>query len=93
MEKDFSFGVALEKMKTDALMVSRREWDRGRSIYIGLQNPDRESKNTLPYLYMVKDGERFPATLSCESLLAEDWYVMDFGQEKSEDDEDGEDEE
>lgn len=90
--EDFGFGRAIEVMEQGA-MVSRRDWDRGRIIYIGLQAAnDRDDKNTLAYLYMVKDGERFPATLSNESLLAKDWHIMDLqsGSDKGEEDEDDE---
>lgn len=51
-----------------------------------LQVPDENSKMTMPYLYMEKfdlsstDDEpsivRFPLDLSCESILADDWVVI-----------------
>ncbi|MGN0098633.1 MAG: MW1434 family type I TA system toxin, partial [Candidatus Methanomethylophilaceae archaeon] len=33
---------------------ARKGWN-GKGIYIGLQNPDEHSANTLPYIYMVTD--------------------------------------
>lgn len=75
-ETFFDFGGALLKMR-QGLNVTRKDWPI--TIYIGMQHHDREEKNTLPYLYMVKNGERFPATLSNESLLGNDWCVKEFG--------------
>lgn len=70
-----NFGEALEAMKS-GLKVTRKDWNRGRNIYLQIQFPDEHSKMTKPYIYMTKDNDRFPCDLSCESLLAEDWEVV-----------------
>lgn len=57
--------------------ISREAW--GDDISVRAQFPDENSANTLPYLFMVKNGgaTRFPLDLSCEALFAEDWQVVD----------------
>lgn len=47
------------------------------ACYIIVQYPDENSKNTLPYLQMVKWENIFPVDLSCESIFADDWYIFD----------------
>lgn len=46
------------------------------TCYIVAQYPDENSSNTEPYLVMVKGEKRFPVDLSCESIFAEDWYIV-----------------
>ena len=75
------FSQALREMKSGKL-CTRRGWNNT-SIRCGVQYPDTHSVNTLPYLYMVKvkdEGKvRFPLDISCESLFAEDWDVVEVG--------------
>jgi len=61
------------------------------TCYIKVQRPDEKSKMGLPYLYMVKKLTAtaetpggytcFPVDLSCESIFAEDWYLIPKDQE------------
>ena len=51
------------------------------TCHVEVQFPDKDSKNTMPYLAMVKKGDRFPVTLSCESIFASDWYVLERSDE------------
>lgn len=57
------------------------------TCFIVAKYPTDESQNTLPYLQMwknlkVKDADGddmydiFPVDLSCESIFAEDWYIV-----------------
>jgi len=70
----FDFSEALKKAKGGS-KVSRKQFRD--SCYIMAQIPDEHSKMTKPYLYMVKGDDKFPVDLSCESLFAEDWYVLE----------------
>lgn len=83
--KELNFGQALELLK-EGKKVSRKQF--GPNITVMAQIPDTNSKMTLPYLYMIKagsiseDGTSKPATLfpvsfSCESIFADDWYVIE----------------
>ncbi|TXG76591.1 DUF2829 domain-containing protein [Candidatus Dojkabacteria bacterium] len=56
------------------------------TCYISVQVPDENSKMSVPYLYMTKKIHKdttnekvinFPFDPSCESIFAEDWYVVD----------------
>jgi hypothetical protein len=71
-----NFGQALALMK-DGFKVTRKDWKRGRNISLEIQFPDKYSKMTKPYIYMNKDEDKFPCDLSCESLLAEDWEIVE----------------
>lgn len=81
-----NFSQALEELKKGAKLTRTQFRD---TCYIMAQYPDENSKMTKPYLYMVKKAkaniknmevevpeERFPVDLSCESLFAEDWYII-----------------
>ena len=78
-----NFGQALEVLKKDTdNVVSRENWYGAEAKpVVKLQVPDENSKMTEPYLYMRKFSPagnvvRFPLDLSCESILADDWYVV-----------------
>ena len=61
--------------------VARKGWNAHHSL--GLQTPDEQSANTLPYIYMVigtdaadLKGKRVPWVASQADLLADDWEVL-----------------
>ena len=68
------FGSALKALK-EGYRVTREGWFG--NVYLELQVPDAFSKMTLPYIYMVKGANKFPCDLSCESIMAEDWTIVD----------------
>ena len=45
--------------------------------YIEVFRPAEGSLITEQYLVMVKGNKRFPVDLSCESIFAKDWYVVE----------------
>lgn len=74
------FSEALKLMK-EGKVVTRSGWNNP-NISVAVQFPDEHSANTKPYLYMMKSKEgektdRFPLDLSCESLFAEDWVIVE----------------
>lgn len=79
-----SFGEALRCLENGE-RVSRLGW-HGKGMYLGLQRPDENSANTLPYIYIcipnggtLPDGrptfDRVPWLASQTDMLAEDWAV------------------
>jgi hypothetical protein len=75
------FGQALDALKSGS-KVSRKGWGPEAGwpnphVSLELQNPDEHSKMTLPYLYMNKGKDKFPCDLSCESIMAIDWYIVE----------------
>ncbi len=80
LEYALDFSKALDALKRGET-VSRYGWDNS-NISVHLQVPDANSKMTKPYLYMEKKldefgaVERFPLDLSCESIMAEDWFII-----------------
>ncbi len=68
------FDSALLALKS-GYKLTREGWNNP-NIWLELQVPDKNSKMTLPYIFMVKGENKFPCDLSCESLLAEDWTVI-----------------
>jgi hypothetical protein len=82
MGEDYAsdFGGALAALK-NGRKVARKGWNAHHSL--GLQVPDDQSANTLPYIYMVVgtdaadlQGKRVPWVASQTDLLADDWQVL-----------------
>lgn len=75
------FDVAFSGMFKGRKNYTRKQFiNKGSEIFCRVQVPDENSLNTLPYIQMVKieNGRvtRFPVTLSCESMFAEDWFEI-----------------
>lgn len=68
------FGQAFDFAKNGNAIARKAFRD---TCHVKVQWPDAGSANTLPYLYMEKGDHRFPVDLSCESLFADDWYVLE----------------
>lgn len=83
MGKGMSFGKALDWLKEKGGAVTRRNWyGSDASPRVKIQRPDENSFMTEPYLYMEKfaaSGKkiRFPLDLSRESILADDWVIVE----------------
>ena len=82
---DVTFGGALYQLHAGQ-KVARQGWNAHHVL--GLQEPDENSANTLPYIYMIvgqdasdMHGKRVPWVASQTDLLAEDWIVV-FAQPK-----------
>jgi hypothetical protein len=57
--------------------VARSGWN-GKGMYLELQEPDENSKMTVPYVYMsTADGNLVPWLCSQTDLLATDWETVD----------------
>jgi hypothetical protein len=70
-----TIGWAIDQMR-DGEKVQRIGWN-GKNMYIAIQNPDRNSKMTLPYVYMfTAQGDLIPWLCSQADLLARDWQVV-----------------
>ena len=67
-----NFSEALDEIKKGKQLKRAAFRD---TCHIEAQYPDEHSANTLPYLFMVKGGDRFPVDLSCESIFADDWEI------------------
>lgn len=79
--EDVGFDVALRFLKAGAF-VARTGWN-GKGLAVGMQVPDDDSANTLPYLFIVYPndhakypGARCPWLASQTDLLADDWFVV-----------------
>ena len=76
-----NFGEAIKALQCGN-RVRRAGWYNSRN-FLGLQQPDPGSANTLPYIYMVikpKDDagwQRVPWLASQTDMLAEDWHLSD----------------
>jgi hypothetical protein len=88
MEKNYSFGQAVEMLK-EGRKVAREGWN-GKGLHLELQVPDEHSKMTLPYIYMqyptapASDtapanhiNARVPWLASQTDILAEDWVIVE----------------
>jgi hypothetical protein len=57
--------------------VARAGWN-GKNMYLELQEPDDNSKMTLPYIYMhTAQGDFVPWLCSQIDFLATDWEIYD----------------
>jgi hypothetical protein len=69
------FGWALWQLKNGE-SVYRHGWN-GKGQHLTLQEPDLNSKMTLPYIYIYTvQGDLVPWLASQTDLLAEDWEVI-----------------
>lgn len=76
-----NFGKAIELLKKGK-RVARKGWN-GKGIFLELQNPDKNSKMTQPYIYIDTLGlettnpnapkGRVPWLASQTDMLVEDW--------------------
>jgi len=72
-----NFGWALEELKKGE-RLARKGWN-GKNMFIELQRPDKNSKMTLPYIYMkTVQGDLVPWLCSQTDALAEDWECVDL---------------
>jgi len=70
--EQFDFGKAIVKLKA-GIRVSRLGWN-GKNMYLGLQEPDENSKMSLPYICMyTAQGDLVPWLASQTDVLSEDW--------------------
>jgi len=74
-EKTLTFSEALMLLR-EGKKITRRGWN-GKGQYIALQEPNENSKMTLPYVYIsTVDGKLVPWLASQTDILAEDWDVV-----------------
>lgn len=73
---DLGFDMVLRLLKEGPnRFFRRRAWVNVNMI--GLQRPDENSLNTLPYLYATtREGGRVPWLASQTDVLAEDWIEV-----------------
>jgi hypothetical protein len=72
--RTFGFGEALDYLRMGA-KVARVGWN-GKDMWLALQEPDANSKMTLPYIYMrTAQGDLVPWLASQTDVLSRDWRV------------------
>ena len=70
-----NFGQAIAALKAGQ-KVARAGWN-GKNMWLGLQEPNANSKMTLPYIYMyTAQGDLVPWLASQTDVLAEDWSIL-----------------
>ena len=66
----------LKKFPKYRIKFQRLGWN-GTDMYITLQNPDENSKITVPYLYMkTANGDLVPWCPSQTDILSDDWVQL-----------------
>lgn len=72
---EFDFGIALDALR-GGRKVARNGWN-GKGQWIALQEPNENSKMSLPYLYIrTVGGDLVPWLASQTDLLARDWVEV-----------------
>ena len=72
---EFDFGIALDALR-GGRRVARNGWN-GQGQWIALQEPNENSKMSLPYLYIrTVGGDLVPWLASQTDLLAHDWVEV-----------------
>lgn len=70
-----NFSEALEHLKV-GVPVRRTGWN-GKGMYIALQQPDKKSKMSLPYVYIrTVDAHFVPWLCSQTDMLSSDWEIV-----------------
>lgn len=73
-DEGLSFGMALSRLRIGQ-QLQREGWN-GKGLWVELQNPDADSKMTMPYIYLnYPEGQRIPWAPSQTDVLASDWRV------------------
>jgi len=68
------FGEAIYELKHKK-KVCRKGWN-GHNMYLELQVPDKNSKMSLPYIYMyTAQGDTVPWLASQTDILSDDWGI------------------
>jgi len=68
-------GQMVEQLRRGNRMT-RKGWN-GKDMFLELQVPDKNSKMTLPYIYMkTVQGDLIPWLASQTDLLAGDWLIV-----------------
>ena len=74
-ERKLGFNTALLFLKS-GYKLAREGWN-GKGMYVCLQEPDGNSKMSLPYIYMkTACGNLVPWLASQTDLLANDWRMV-----------------
>lgn len=73
--RKMDIGEAIEQMRLGK-SVTRAGWN-GKDMFLSLQVPDKNSKMTLPYVFIkTVQGDLVPWLCSQTDLLANDWNVV-----------------
>jgi hypothetical protein len=76
IDKLMDIGQAVRRLQSGDT-VARAGWN-GKDQYLELQVPDKDSKMTLPYVYIhTVQGDLVPWLCSQTDLLANDWEIYD----------------
>jgi hypothetical protein len=76
MAEIHDIGWAVNQMRLHGKKVMRAGWN-GKGMWLGLQDPDENSKMGLPYVYIsTVYGQLVPWLCSQTDLLAEDWELV-----------------
>lgn len=71
-------GQVVNQLRSGGKMC-RAGWN-GKGMFIALQEPDANSKMSLPYVYMMTaQGQLVPWLCSQTDLLAIDWEMYQYG--------------
>ena len=77
---DFSEAFIAARNGHSIARVAFRDTCYIRVEYPRIHDLEDQNINTMPYLQMVKGDNVFPVDLSCDSLFANDWYLVDSSQ-------------
>lgn len=76
MKGQFNFSEALQYLKMGN-RVCRSGWN-GKGMWLNLQKPNKNSKMSLPYIYMkTACDNQVPWLCSQTDMLAEDWEIIE----------------
>jgi hypothetical protein len=76
IDRLMDIGQAVRRLQSSD-RVARAGWN-GKDQYLELQVPDKDSKMTLPYVYIhTVQGDLVPWLCSQTDLLANDWEIYD----------------
>jgi hypothetical protein len=76
IDRLMDIGQAVRRLQSSD-RVARAGWN-GKDQYLELQVPDKDSKMTLPYVFIrTVQGDLVPWLCSQTDLLANDWEIYD----------------
>lgn len=70
-----TFGLALEALKKKGLSIGLPYW--GKDVRLTMQNPDKHSKMTHPYIYVTSRFGLVPWVATQIEMLSEKWMLIE----------------
>ncbi len=78
LAENLGFGVAFEEIKDSTKKLGMRLPQWSEDVIIRIQQPDKYSKMTFPYLYIESDYGRVPWKENMVEMFIDKWEIVEI---------------